>query len=97
MGNWHSIYHEALLMSLASMAVIFIVLVPVLWMLFSGFRLAMRFARRIGQYTRMRHCHLSSHSRSWPSRIDHLALLTKHHRDTTLRQTATSKYAGSGG
>jgi hypothetical protein len=59
MGNWHSFYHEALLMRLVSMAVIFIVLVPVLWMLFSGCRLATRFARRIGQYTRLRHWHLS--------------------------------------
>jgi hypothetical protein len=35
------------------------VLAPVRWMLFSGFRLATRFARRIGQYTRLRHWHLS--------------------------------------
>jgi hypothetical protein len=36
------------------------VLVPVRWMLFgSGFRPATRFARRIGQYTRLRHWHLS--------------------------------------
>ena len=60
MGNWHSIYHVALLVRLVSMAVIFIVLVPVLWMLFSsGFRLATRFAQRIGQSTRLRHWHLS--------------------------------------
>jgi hypothetical protein len=36
MGNWHSIYHEALLLRLVSMAVI-------LWMLLSsGYRLATR-------------------------------------------------------
>jgi hypothetical protein len=60
MSNWHSIYHEALLVRLVSMAVISIVVVPVLWMLLSsGFRLATRFARGIGQYTRLRHWHLS--------------------------------------
>jgi hypothetical protein len=60
MGNWHSIYHAALLMRLVSMAVIFVGLVPVLWMLFSsGFQLAARFSQRVGQSTRLRLWHLS--------------------------------------
>ena len=60
MGNWHSFYHEALLVRLVSMAIIFVVLVPVLWMLLgNGFRLATRFARRIGRHTRLGHWHLS--------------------------------------
>ena len=60
MGNWHSFYHEALLVRLMSMAIIFVVLVPVLWMLLSnGFRLVTRFARRIGQHTRLAHWRLS--------------------------------------
>jgi len=60
MNNWHSIYHEALLVRLVSMAILFVVLVPVLWMLLSnGFELATRFARRIGHQTRPQHWHLS--------------------------------------
>jgi hypothetical protein len=60
MGNWHSIYHEALLARLASMAIIFAVLVPALWTALSnGLRVATRFARRIGHHTRPRHWHLS--------------------------------------
>jgi hypothetical protein len=60
MGNSHFFYHEALLVRLMSMAIIFVVLVPVLWMLLSkAFRLATRFARRIGQHTRLGHWRLS--------------------------------------
>jgi hypothetical protein len=60
MGNWHSFYHEALLVRLMSMAIIFVVLVPVLWMLLSnGFRLATCLARRTGQHTRLGHWRLS--------------------------------------
>ena len=60
MSNWHSIYHQALLVRLVSMAVIFVVLGPVLWMLLhTGFRLTKRFVRRIGQNTRLRQGHLS--------------------------------------
>jgi hypothetical protein len=55
MSNWHSIYHQALLVRLVSMAVIFAVLGPVIWMLLrTGFRLTKRFVRRIGQNTRLR-------------------------------------------
>jgi len=60
MGCWHSIYYEALLVRLASMAVVFVVLVPVLWILLNnGFRLATRFVRLMRQRTRLGHWHLS--------------------------------------
>ena len=60
MGNWHSIYHEALLVRLASMVVIFVVLGPALWMLLvTGFRLTRRFVQRIGHNTRLGQGHLS--------------------------------------
>ena len=60
MSNWHSIYHQALLVRLVSIAVIFFVLGPVLWMLLhAGFRLTQRFIRRTGQNTRLRQGHLS--------------------------------------
>ena len=60
MSNWHFIYHHALLVRLASMAVVFVVLGPVLGMLLSiGFRLTRRFVRHIGQNSRLQQGHLS--------------------------------------
>jgi hypothetical protein len=60
MSNWYSPYHEALLVRLLSLALIFGVLWPVLWMLLSiGFRLARRFIRHIGPNTRPRQGQLS--------------------------------------
>lgn len=60
MSNWHSIYHQALSVRLVSIAVIFLVVGPVLWMLLhTGFRLTKRFIRRTGQNTRLRQGHLS--------------------------------------
>ena len=60
MSNWHSIYHQAWLVRLVSIAVIFLVVGPVLWMLLhTGFRLTKRFIRRTGQNTRLRQGHLS--------------------------------------
>jgi hypothetical protein len=59
MDNWHSIYHEALLVRLISMAVI-VVFGPALCMLLiAGFRLTKRSAQRIGQNMRPRQGHLS--------------------------------------
>ena len=60
MSNWHSIYHQALLVRLVSMALIFGVLWPVLWFLFiAAWRLVRPFVRRFGQNTRLRQGHLS--------------------------------------
>jgi hypothetical protein len=60
MSNWHSIYHQALLVRLVSMAVTFVVLGPVIWtLLHTGFRLTQRFVRRSGQSTRLREGNLS--------------------------------------
>jgi hypothetical protein len=60
MSNWHSIYHQALLARLASMAVIFVVLGPAIWMvLYTGLRLTKRFVRHSGKNTRLRQGSLS--------------------------------------
>ena len=59
MSNGHSLYHQALLLRLAAMAVI-VVFGPVLCMLLiAGFRLTKRSAERIGQNMRPRQGHLS--------------------------------------
>jgi hypothetical protein len=50
MSNWFNIYHLALLVRLAGLALIFGVLWPGLWILFSlARRLALRFLHVIGQ------------------------------------------------
>jgi hypothetical protein len=57
MSNWFNIYHQALLVRLAGVALIFGVL-PGLWLLFSmAVRLAQRFLRVIGQDARPQQGH----------------------------------------
>ena len=58
MSNWFNIYHQALLVRLASLALIFGVLWPGLWVLFSmAVRLAQRFFGTIGQNARLQRGH----------------------------------------
>jgi len=58
MSNWFNVYHQALLVRLASLALIFGVLWPGLWLLFSmAFGLAQRVQRAIGQNARPQQGH----------------------------------------
>jgi hypothetical protein len=58
MSNWFNLYHQALPVRLASLALIFGVLWPGLWLLFSMFRrLAQRFLPVIGHSTRPQQGH----------------------------------------
>ncbi len=58
MSNWFNVYHQALLVRLAGLALIFGVLWPGLWLLFSmAFRLAQRVLRAIGQNARPQQGH----------------------------------------
>ena len=58
MSNWFNVYHQVLLVRLASLALIFGVLWPGLWLLFSmAVRLAQRFLGVIGQDARAQQGH----------------------------------------
>ena len=58
MSNWFNVYHQALLVRLAGLALIFGVLWPGLWLLFGmAFRLAQRVLRATGQNARPQQGH----------------------------------------
>ena len=60
MSTWYSPYHEALLVRLLSLAIIFGVFWPVLWLLLATVvRLTRHFVRRIGPDTQLGHGHVS--------------------------------------
>jgi hypothetical protein len=58
MSNWFNVYHQALLVRLAGLALIFGVLWPGLWLLFNmAVRLAQRCLHVIGQNARPQRGH----------------------------------------
>jgi hypothetical protein len=60
MSSWQTVYHQALLVRLLSLALIFGVIAPGVWLLLrTGFGLVRHCQQRLGHASRPRHGHAS--------------------------------------